>query len=142
MICAVLVVAAVAACGNKKPAQEPETSLVGQDSTDPADTSDAGMVPAEAMEEINRLLERKRPAVSRCLSAAIDAKELPKTARGKVNLAIVVGTNRRADSVKVLSSNLDSKSLQDCVVAKVQEIPFPAIPKSYETSYAYGFEAM
>jgi NADPH:quinone reductase-like Zn-dependent oxidoreductase len=112
------------------------------DSTDPADTSDEGMVPADKMEEIQRLLDRKRPAVSRCIGAAIDAKELPKSARGKVNLAIVIGTSGRAESVKVISSNLESKSLQDCVVAKVQEIPFPTLPKSYETSYAYGFEAM
>lgn len=140
----VMVVAGLAACGGSK--QEDSTTpiveQVGQDSTDPEDISDEGMVPPEKMEEIQRLLERRRPAVSRCLSAAVDAKELPKSARGKITLAIVVGTGSRADSVKVISSTLESEILTKCVVEKVHEIPWPEIPKAYETTYSYGFEAM
>ena len=48
----------------------------------------------------------------------------------------------KAESVKVVRATLESKTLSDCVIHHVQEIQFPQLPKPYETSYTYGFEAM
>jgi hypothetical protein len=100
------------------------------------------MVPPEKLDEIHRGLDRKRAIVSRCLAIAIDNKELPKNSRGKVTLEIVISPAGRAESVKVVRTTLESKMLADCVIGHVQEIVFPQLPKPYETSYTYGFEAM
>jgi hypothetical protein len=94
------------------------------------------------MDEINRLLDRKRPTVSRCLTMVVDNKELPKGARGKMTLGITISPAGSASDVKVISDSLESKPLQECVIGKVKEIQFPDLPKPYETTYAYAFEAI
>ena len=81
-----------------------------------------------------------RPVI-RDLSAAIDAKELPKNSRGKITLSVTVSTAGQASDVKVISATLESKQLTDCVIGKVKEITFPEVPKPYPTSYTYAFEA-
>jgi hypothetical protein len=80
--------------------------------------------------------------VSRCLAIEVDAKELPRNSAGKITLEIVISPSGRADAVKVVRTTLESKMLSDCVIHHVQEIQFPQLPKPYETSYTYGFEAM
>ena len=101
-----------------------------------------GMVPPEKMDEVERSLDRKAVVISRCLSVAVDNKELPKNAQGKVTLEIVISPAGRAESVKIVRAQLDSKSLHDCIIRRVQEIQFPELPRKYETSHTYGFEAM
>ncbi|HEX3481634.1 MAG TPA: AgmX/PglI C-terminal domain-containing protein [Kofleriaceae bacterium] len=104
---------------------------------------DAGdAVPPDKIDEINRQLSRKREMMSRCLSAAVDNKELPKNARGKVTVEIVISPSGAADSVKIVRANLESKMLDDCIIGHIKEIAFPQLPRSFETSYSYGFEAM
>ncbi len=44
--------------------------------------------------------------------------------------------------MKVVNTNLESKSLADCVIHHIQDIQFPELPKPFVTSYTYGFEAM
>ena len=100
------------------------------------------MVPPEKMDEIERSLDRKAVTISRCLSVAVDNKELPKNAQGKVTLEIVISPAGRAESVKIVRAQLESKSLHDCIIRRIQEIQFPELPRSYETSHTYGFEAM
>jgi outer membrane biosynthesis protein TonB len=94
------------------------------------------------MDEINRDLDRKRPIMSHCLAIAVDNKELPKNSRGRVTVDITIAPSGQASSIKVVNATLESKTLTDCVVHHIQEIQFPAIPKPFETSYTYAFEAM
>lgn len=101
-----------------------------------------GMVPPEKMDEVSRALQRKQPIMSRCLALAVDAGELPKNSRGKVTLEIVISPVGRADSVKVVRATLESRSLDECIIGRIKEIQFPELPKPYETSFTYGFEAM
>ena len=99
------------------------------------------MVSPDAMDEIQRLFRRKGTAVSRCLSLAIDGGELPKASRGKITLGLTIAPNGHAGDVKVLKASLESKLLSECVIHKVEEIQFPELPKPYETTYTYAFEA-
>ena len=126
----------LAACGGE---QHEDTTPAP--ATGPA-ASGGDQVPPEAMDEINRDLDRKRPIMSHCLAIAVDNKELPKNSRGKVTADITIGPDGRASAIKIVNSTLDSKSLTDCVTHHIQEIQFPAIPKPFETSYTYAFEAM
>ena len=130
-----LVVALIAACGGSKPAPS-TTPEPDREATD----GSAEMVSVETMDEINRLLDRKRTQVSRCITVAVEEQEVPKTARGKVLLKIVISPSGKASTVEVLNTTLESKSLLECVTNNVREIAFPAVPKDYETSYTYGFE--
>lgn len=133
----------VAACGGKKggtttPDPGPDT---GPKKDPNANINDPTMVSPDTMDEIQRMFVRKGNAVSRCLSFAVDNKELPKNSHGKVTLGVVISRSGKADEVKVIKATLESKSLNDCVVNKVKEIQFPEVPKPYETTYTYAFEA-
>jgi hypothetical protein len=130
------------ACGGKKagPTTPPDESGGGGEVSRP--DPDATMVKPELADEIQRAFERKRAAVSRCLSLAIDAKELPKSSRGRITLNVVVTPAGKAGEVNVAKASLESKVLSDCVIGKVKEIIFPEVPKAYPTSYTYAFEAM
>ncbi len=128
-----------AACGGSPAATTPVEPVIA--SPGAGEPAGGEQVAPEAMDEINRNLERKRPIVSHCLAIAVDNKELPKSSRGKVTLELVIAVGK-AQSVKVVRATLDSKSLNDCIIKHVQDIAFPTLPKPYETSYTYGFEAM
>jgi hypothetical protein len=127
----------VAGCGGKHADTTPSGGATGGGETARGDDQ----VPPEKMDEINRDLDRKRPIMSRCLAIAVDNKELPKNSAGKITLEIVIAGGK-AETVKVVRSTLASDALKDCVIRHVQEIAFPDLPKPYETSYTYGFEAM
>jgi hypothetical protein len=131
-----VLVAMLAACGGKKPQTTPEP----EPDREPVTDSSGSMVPIETMDEINRLLDRKRTQVSRCITVAVEEGEVPKSARGKVLLKIVISPAGKASTVEVLKTSLDSKSLLNCVTNNVKEIEFPKVPQDYETSYTYGFE--
>lgn len=138
-----VVLAAAAACGgkNKGGAEEGGGPLIDTQATtgDPTDRS-GQMIPPEKMEEITRLLDRKRMIVSRCLSEAVDSGELPKGSRGKVTLEIVIAPSGKTSKVEVLQATINSQSVQGCVKSKVEDITFPELPRSYETSYTYAME--
>lgn len=138
-------VATMFACGGKKGGSttpEPDP-LAGGERTDlPNNNDPSNVVSAETMDEIQRMFQRKGPAVSRCLAFAVDNKELPKNSRGKVTLEVTITTSGSAGEIKVLKATLESKSLTECIVSKVKEIQFPAVPKSHPTTYTYAFEAM
>jgi hypothetical protein len=141
---ALFVAAVLCACGGGK---KKEDTTSGGVTIDPnatsGDTTDrsGSMIPAEKMDEINRLLDRKRPTVSRCLTMVVDNQELPKGSRGKMTLGITIAPSGKA-SVKVIKDSLESKALETCVIGKVNEIEFPTLPSPYETTYAYAFEAI
>jgi hypothetical protein len=135
------VVLALAACGGKQTADTAPTGGTAAGGSAGAQAS-GDFVPPEKMDEINRSLDRKRNIVSRCLAIAVDNKELPRNASGKITLEIVIAPGGKAESVKVVRATLESKTLSDCVIHHVQDIQFPELPKPYETSYTYGFEAM
>ena len=143
---AVLVLAAASGCHHKPAGTTPDdgeehTAPVGK-GDGPVYTSDPNQLPPDKLDEVNRLLERRKPTVSRCLGFAVDNRELPKNARGKITLQIIISPSGAADTVKVASSTLDSKTLTECVISNVKKIAFPQVPKQFETSYTYGFEAM
>jgi hypothetical protein len=143
VLLAVTAAAATAACGGKKASTLPDESGDSDmsSSAEPRDSSGT-MVPPDTMDEVQRAFERKRNSVSRCLSAAVDAKELPRQSRGKITLNVTVQPGGKAGEVKIVKATLESQMLSDCVIAKVKEIIFPEVPRAYPTSYTYAFEAM
>jgi hypothetical protein len=138
LVLAVVPVAlALTACGGgSKPANQPAPAGRNDDQA-----VNGTVVPAEAMDEIGRSLDRKRNVVARCLSAAVDAGELPKNAHGRITLGFVISPAGKAGDIKVIKTSLESQTLTDCVIGHVTAIEFPTIPDPLPWSYTYGFEA-
>jgi hypothetical protein len=137
--CAFAAASLALGCGGGQPAASAPT-LGAAEAAPPAAGDD--VVPADKIDEIRKSLDRKRPVVARCLASAIDNQELPRSASGKITLDIVISPAGKAESVKVTRSTLASKQLESCVIGRVQDIAFPELPRVFETSYTYGFEAM
>lgn len=140
---ALLVVLVAAACGgkNKGNVEDTSTPLIDPTATS-GDTTDRSheQVDPVKMEEVNSLLDRRRPVVSRCLSLAVEAGNAPKSARGKLTVSLTVGTDGKAQDVKVVKTSIESPEVQDCVKRKVAEIAFPQMNRPFETSYTYAME--
>ncbi len=139
-------VVVLAACGGKKGGsnttpQDESAGTLGGPHSDAPDQS-GSMVPAEKMDEIEQLLNRKGGLMSRCLAVAVDNKELPKNSHGKITLDITIQPSGKAEPVKVIKATLQSKALEECVLGHLREIQFPQLPKAYPTSHTYAFEAM
>ena len=98
------------------------------------------MMPPDKMDEAERALDRKSMIMSQCLAAAMENGDVKRGSHGKVALEIVVN-NGKASSVKVIKSDFQVQSVNDCVIKHVQEIEFPAMIKPYETSHTYAMEA-
>ena len=135
-----LLIAVLAACGGKKTADTTPTEGGGDDKPAAQDMS-GNMMSPEKMEEVQHDLQRKNMIISRCLSAAVEAGEAKKSSHGKVALEIVIAPSGKATSVKVIKTDFEAKSINDCVVEHVQQIEFPQMEKQYETSYTYAMEA-
>jgi hypothetical protein len=107
----------------------------------PTPGNDGTMIPPDKMDEVQTNLSRRNGIISRCLATAMENKEVPKNTHGRITFEIRIGTNGTAESVKVVKTNLESKSVTDCATKHVQETGFPTLPAPYETSYTYSMEA-
>jgi hypothetical protein len=139
----ILLLAALVACGgHKSQPQDPSgPSVLGvQDTGDPNDHS-GNMIPPEKMDEIQNDLKRKEMIISRCLAEAVEAGDAKKLSHGKVVVELVVMPDGKASNVKVVKSDFQAQSINDCTIKHVQDIEFPQIPKKYETSFTYAMEA-
>ena len=138
-----MVGAVVSSCGggSKKTTASTMPENPG-DATPTADPATGSMESAEALDGINRALERKRPTAARCLSEAVDRKELPGNAHGKMTLGFTISADGKASAIKVIKSTLESEQLIACVVGVVEHITFPTLAQARDWSYTYAFEAM
>ncbi len=139
---AVLCAVVLAACGGKQKQgpDMPTPDESNEHAETPPDQS-ASMVPSEKQDEIFQDLKRKGNTVSRCLSIAMEAGDVPKSTKGHITFEVVVDPSGHAGSVKVIKSEIQNDGIVSCATKKIQEIDFPQIPSKYETSITYMLEA-
>lgn len=129
----------LAACGNKA---KPADTTVVDDGDGSEEPSGGDVIPPDRMDEIKAVLDRKRTAASRCLADAVNSGKVPRNARGHVALGFTISTTGTAEGLKVIESSIESPEVEQCVMDKVQQIDFGALPKAIEWSYTYAFESM
>jgi hypothetical protein len=138
-----LILLAIAACGGGGKKEETVVDDSGGDGTSSDDTTGGdAMIPPEKMDEIQRLLDRKRLVAARCLTDAVNSGEIKnKNAKGFITVEFVISTGGKAQDVKVARTNIETDSVQQCTLSKVHEIEFPTLPASVPYSYTFAFEA-
>ncbi|HET9987002.1 MAG TPA: hypothetical protein VFQ65_00740 [Kofleriaceae bacterium] len=110
--------------------------------TSPHPSSGGGdIIPPEKMDEVQTDLSRRQMIISRCLATAMENQEVKHGTHGHITFEIRIGTSGSAESVKVIKTDIDAKSVLDCATKHVQDTGFPTLPKAYETSYTYAIEA-
>ena|SRR5438309_273946 len=127
--------------GHKSQPARPTGDDTGGGETSANPCGDNGMCPPETLDRIKEVLDAKRLTVSRCLSDAVVAGKADKAAKGAVSLSFVITTSGRPRDVKVSQSTIGSKAVDECVIAKVEQIAFPEVPKDLDWSYTYAFES-
>jgi hypothetical protein len=135
-----LLIAVLVACGGHKQADTTPDTGGGTAEPPPTNTNE-NMVPPEKMDEITQDLKRKNNIVSRCLAIAMENRDVPKGTRGRVTFEIKISTEGHAFDVKVVKSDIQTQSVLDCAKKHVEEIAFPTLPRTYETSYTFSMEA-
>lgn len=136
----VLALAAAACGGSSKPSATTPTG--GGEDTATDDDSGGDLVPPERMDEITAMLDRKRTAAARCLADAVNSGKADRNARGHVAVSWTIGTDGRAQGAHVTETSLDNETVEACVVGRIEEIDFGALPRPLEWSYAFAFESM
>jgi len=137
----VLLISALMFGCHHKPADTTEPTGPQVDNTEHHTAGGTDMIPPEKMDEIQTNLGRRNMIVSRCLAIAMENKEVPRGTHGHITFEIKIGTNGSAESVKVIKTDIEPKSVLDCAAKHVQETGFPTLPRSTETSYTYVMEA-
>jgi hypothetical protein len=142
---AVLAVVSLAACGGggKKEDTTPDDESGMGDEGGGEDTSggDGEMVPPEKMDAIQRTLDHRGNAASRCLTTAISEGKAEKNTRGKITVGLKITPDGRAKDVTIQKTSIESQAVLDCVVGVVQETAFDTLPKELDWSYTFALEA-
>ena len=143
-VMAVVLAALAAGCGRKPAPVAPgggggggDEAVAGDDQSD-----DLSMIAPERMDEIKTMLDRKRTAAARCFADVANDGKVDKNSHGHLALEFVISPAGKATGIKVLEDNLKSPDLERCVIAKVEQIDFGALPKPLDWSYTFAFESM
>jgi len=139
----VVVVAMAIGCGGSKQQAEEPTQQGGwlEDSEPEYEPADDTLVPPEKFDEINHVLQRRAPHVSRCFGKVLEDGGLPKNTKGTVVVGLSIAPDGSASNVRVLpGSSIKNDQLSECVVGEVGNARFPTLPKEVDTSYAYQLE--
>jgi hypothetical protein len=140
MVKHVMWIALIVGCHHDQPPPVEPGGPTVVDTGDPTDRS-GSMIPPEKMDEVEQNFRRKADLMSHCLSTAMGNGDVKKGTRGKIALEVVISTAGEVSSAKILRSDIEAQSVQDCVLKHVKEIAFPQLPKQYETSHTYAMEA-
>ncbi len=120
----------------------PKGQAPGGGATGGGDSSEEAqkLVPPETMDGIRMVFERKTAIVSRCYADAISAGEVKTGDRGYITVGASVEPDGKARGASILETDLNSKVLHSCVIARVESWDFPKPPVVYQTSHTYRFQ--
>ena len=129
-------------CGG---AQKPDTQGGGGESSggDASGGESGGggkNVDPEAFDQLTRLFNNKRPAVSRCYNDAVQSGKLDKKAKGRITVALAITADGKARGVKTAQDTLKSADVETCVVDLIKTWDLPAPGDDCEFSFSYDFE--
>ena len=143
VLAAGLALLAATACGG---GQKPQAHSGGDESSssggdeEASDESGAKGADPEAVDQLTRLFNNKRPAVGRCYSDAVQSGKLDKKSKGRLTVTVAIAGDGKAKGVKTTGDTLHSADVEGCVVALIKSWDLPAPGDDTEFSFSYDFE--
>jgi hypothetical protein len=132
---------ALAACGGGQKTSESTTpSGEGDDEATSGGEGGGAQPDPDALDELTRVFNNKRPAVSRCYNDAVQSGKLDKKAKGRITVALTISAAGKAQAVKTAQDTLKSPDVETCVLALIKSWDLPEPGASTEFSFSYDFE--
>jgi TonB family protein len=73
-------------------------------------------------ETIQKILKQQIPSIELCYQKALEKK--PNT-QGGITLQLVIDSSGRVTKMSLVSSKLNDKNLEQCIIQKIKELTFP-----------------
>lgn len=101
--------------------------------------AETGGIAPDKQAEIQLLLQQRNPSTLKCYNDVL-AEKHDRAFKGHVAVLISLEPSGRASDVSIVNSNLNSKEVHDCLIAKIKEFEFPQIEHAGSMQYVYHFE--
>ncbi len=100
---------------------------------------DQGGIAPDKQAEIQLLLQQRNPSTLKCYNDVL-AEKHDRAFKGHVAVMITLSPSGQATDVSIVNSNLNSKEVTDCLIAKIKEFEFPQLEHGGSMQYVYRFE--
>jgi hypothetical protein len=100
---------------------------------------DTGGVPPDKQGEVQLVLQQRDASARRCYQDVLNEKKT-RDFKGTVTIMLSLNTNGTAKGVRVMSSTLNNKDVEDCLCSTIKEFEFPKLDRGGDIQYVYKFE--
>lgn len=100
---------------------------------------ETGGIPPDKQAEIQLLLQQRNPSTLKCYNDVL-AEKHDRSFKGHVAVMITLTPSGQASDVSIVSSNLNSKEVTDCLIAKLKDFEYPTLDNGGTMQYVYHFE--
>ena len=127
----------LSACGStsSQSNNEPQYNIIRPSDAPPA----TGGVPPDKENEINLLLQQREPSARKCYQDVLNEKH-DRAFKGSVFVMLTVEPSGHPSDVTVVGGSLNNPEVASCLVEKIKEFEFPAIPNKGSMQYEYRFQ--
>jgi hypothetical protein len=101
--------------------------------------AETGGIPPDKQAEIQLLLQQRNPSTLKCYNDVLSEKH-DRAFKGHVAVIITLTPSGQASDVGIVSSNLNSKEVTDCLIAKLKDFEYPTLEHGGSMQYVYHFE--
>ena len=100
---------------------------------------DTGGIPPDKQADVYLVLQQRDASARRCYQDVLNEKHT-RQFKGDVTVLLSLNTNGTARAVKVMSSTLNNKDVENCLAATIKEFEFPKVDRPGDIQYVYKFE--
>jgi len=101
--------------------------------------AEVGGIPPDKQAEIQLVLQQRDSATTKCYADVLNEKH-DRSFKGHVAVLITVQPDGTASDVKIVSSNLNSQDVTDCLIEKLKTFEYPQLEHAGSMQYVYHFE--
>ena len=102
-------------------------------------TPELGGIPPDKQAEIQLLLQQRDTSTKRCYQDGLDEKH-DRAFKGTVFVVLTIEPSGHATDVRVVGGTLKSPEVSQCIVSKLKDFEYPALPNRGSMQYEYRFE--
>ena len=98
-----------------------------------------GGIPPDKQAEIQLVLQQRDTSTLKCYQDVLNDKH-DRAFKGSVFVMLTVEPSGKAADVTVVGGTLNNAEVSSCLVEKIKEFDFPAIPNKGSMQYEYRFQ--